>query len=516
MVMDDYQAFIDEQIENDDNEVAEINSDYSKGDLIEAVDTSYFTDSHGYSSLDLYRVFSAEINTDEFYVRTTEQQNEWAKSRTEAVHKLGRLLLKINSVLRELLEQCLEGKCENLFGKLKSGTGAEKDIVRIAYSPSIKADVIDMLERYLAGTGEFSFDEMADKILVDYNLSYSKFIQPTAKKYFAEFSRVKSIEEEYQRNREVKKNMISLFDSPNSQEAQDLIEKYRMDWRVLKNLMTTATAFEGIVTTLKNKLVSTNLRLCISVANKVYKDTGGDRNENFSKLDLINEGVIGLMKAVDMYIYGVDAKVTTYANWWVQLKVSRYVKNNNAVRIPVHVYDLVNKILSTIREIEKERRNDELAIPELEDDLRKLVEAKLGKIKKSPWEVAMNRYRGVSLSVSCVTRDADMEEGELTFDYLDTSTPAPEEENMDELVEPSAASRIMAIAEGMVVDCEPEDVPKDMLSKLQFDLIYKQFVKDMTNKEIAISIGWEDYGEVRKEIGRGLSKIRKKLKGMEW
>lgn len=515
--MENYQSAIDELMDAESSETVELDAFYSKGEVLENVDTDVVSSPLGYSALDLYRVFSAEINTEDFYVRTPEQQDEWARSRTEAVKKLGRLLLKIRSVRAELLQHCLNNEGEKLFGclKTKGGKGSDKDIISISYSPEIQQDVIDILQKLDSSDSSMLFDDAADTILIEYNLNYSRFIQPVAQRYFAEFSRVKSIEEEYQRNRDVKQNMTSLFDSPNSAEARELIDKYEMDWRVLKNLMTTALAFDSIVTVQKNKLVNTNLRLCISLANKVYKDAGGDRNESFSKLDLINEGVIGLMKAVDMYVYGVKAKVTTYAYWWVNQKITRYVKNNNPVRIPVHVYDLVNKILATVRVIDKNKHESETICAEYEKSLRSAVEEKLGPILNETWEIAMLRYRGVSLSLSCVTRDADIGEGELTFDYLDMSTPPPEEENVDELVEPSASSRIMAIAEGMVAEDGDED-DKDKLTKLQFDLIYKQFVKDMTNKEIAINIGWEDYNEVRKEINRGLSKIRRKLKGMDW
>ncbi|MEG3764878.1 sigma factor [Alteromonas sp. 14N.309.X.WAT.G.H12] len=516
--MDDYQEFLDDYVANRDREAVDVNTEYYKGDDLHSCKLEGRVPVvEGYKKLDLFRVFSAEINSEEFRVRTVKQQAEWVKTRAEAVRKLALLLLKIDSVAKELIDLCREDDCRYLFGVIKkSSTKANGNgSVGIVYTPHVKTEVQGLLEDYLLGDLVISFDEMAEKIIVDYNLSYTKFIQPIAKKYFAEYSRVKSIEEEYQRHREVKRNMLSLFDSPNSDEAKKLIKKYGADWRVIKNLMTTASALDAIITAEKNKLVNTNMRLCMSVTNRVYQEVGGDKNENFSRLDLINEGVIGLMKAVDMYVYGTDAKVTTYANWWIMHHITRYVKNNNAVRIPVHVYDKVNKILTVIREIENDRQHQSVCVEGREPDLRKLVESKIGPIKNSPWEVAMNRYHGISLSVKGASVSTEEEGCDMSFlDYLDKSSTAPEEDAVEDILEPSASSRIMEVAERLIVDCDKEDLPKNNISRLQYDLIYKQFVLEMSNKDIANSIGWEKPSDVREEIWRAIKRIRKALKDM--
>ncbi|MDR1208120.1 MAG: RNA polymerase sigma factor RpoD [Holosporales bacterium] len=141
--------------------------------------------------------------------------------------------------------------------------------------------------------------------------------------------------------------------------VDEIRNKTRFPFNDFRNLIIVMQKGEREATHAKKQMIEANLRLVISIAKKYT-------NRGLQFLDLIQEGNIGLMKAVDKFEYKRGYKFSTYATWWIRQAITRSIADQaRTIRIPVHMIETINKIVRTsrqmIHEIGREPTPEELA-----------------------------------------------------------------------------------------------------------------------------------------------------------
>ena len=249
-------------------------------------------------------------------------------------------------------------------------------------------------------------------------------------------------------------------------EVQNRLERRAVANRItiaeLKDINRAMSIGEAKARRAKKEMVEANLRLVISIAKKYT-------NRGLQFLDLIQEGNIGLMKAVDKFEYRRGYKFSTYATWWIRQAITRSIADQaRTIRIPVHMIETINKLnrisRQMLQEIGREPTPEELSIRmEMpEDKVRKVL-----KIAKEP--------------ISMETPIGDDEDSHLG-DFI-------EDANIDSPVESATGTGLTGTVQGVLSGLTPREAKVlrmrfgiDMNTDHTLEEVGKQF--DVTRERI--------------------------------
>lgn len=215
-----------------------------------------------------------------------------------------------------------------------------------------------------------------------------------------------------------KKKDVLLVEEASASEGNtaDLVQMYlkeigRVPLLTSEEEVTIAKAIEAGDESARQKLTEANLRLVVSIAKKYV-----GRSTNLSLLDLIQEGNIGLFRAVEKFDYHKGYKFSTYATWWIRQAITRALADQSrTIRIPVHMVETINKYMQVVRRLVQELGREPLP-EEIAAEMDLEVE-KVRHIQKISQE-----------TVSLETSVGDSDDDSVLGDFIeDTESIAPQQ-----------------------------------------------------------------------------------------
>ncbi len=241
-----------------------------------------------------------------------------------------------------------------------------ENIKSLQLSPSVLEDLVQ--RHYIENKKIISLEGNLLRLAMNQKIPRGEFIKfyigneinPNLKKFLDTNSQWKQF---FNKNKDEFKNI--------RERLVEISNKIGMSVTDFKKLVSRVQKGEKESRIAKKEMVEANLRLVISIAKKYT-------NRGLQFLDLIQEGNIGLMKAVDKFEYRRGYKFSTYATWWIRQAITRSIADQaRTIRIPVHMIETINKIVRTQRLILSEFGRE--ATPE---ELAKKLRMPLDKVRK--------------------------------------------------------------------------------------------------------------------------------------
>jgi len=312
---------------------------------------------------------SNDEGDDDFNPTLAAMETEIKPKILQTVHILTKEYRKLIKYQKEKLDCVLNSQTFSP-SKEKGYTKIVNDILEniksLQLSPSVLEELVQ--KHYAENKKIISLEGNLLRLAMDQKIPRNEFIKfyigneinPNLKKFLDTNSLWKQF---FTKNKEEFKNI--------RERLIEISHKLGMSVTDFKKLVSRVQKGEKESRIAKKEMVEANLRLVISIAKKYT-------NRGLQFLDLIQEGNIGLMKAVDKFEYRRGYKFSTYATWWIRQAITRSIADQaRTIRIPVHMIETINKIVRTQRLILSEFGRE--ATPE---ELAKKLRMPLDKVRK--------------------------------------------------------------------------------------------------------------------------------------